>query len=147
MDADAMSRNGTIIMPFAGDERVFRLPWRELIQLQESRDAGPAMILARISIGYWRVEDIREIIRLGLQGGGMSATDALKLVRVQIEENPADLGGPDGFVQLAIRVLSAAIDGAPDEPLGESSAPIQSSESMISPTERSGSEPSTPLPH
>lgn len=142
-----MSRNGTIIRTFAGEDQFFRLAWRELIDLQESRDAGPAMILARLVVGQWSVQDVREVIRLGLQGGGVEPAKALKLVRNHVESHPEELGGPDGLINLAVRILSAAIDGVPDEPLGENRAPVQQSESMISPTERSESEPSTPSAH
>lgn len=143
-----MSRNGSITLPFAGEERFFRLGWRELIELQESRDAGPAFILGRLAVGQWQVQDIREVIRLGLQGGGEPHANAIKLVRVHVEANPQEIGGHDGLLNLAIRILSAAIDGAPDEPLGEAQAPTpEQSEPTTYQTEKSESGPSTPPPH
>lgn len=142
-----MSRNGSITLPFAGEERFFRLGWRELIELQEARDAGPAFVLGRLAVGAWHVQDIREVIRLGLQGGGIAHAEAIKLVRVHVEQCPENIGGDDGLRMLAMRVLSAAIDGAPDEPLGKKEAPATETEPTIYPTEKSGSGPSTPPPH
>jgi hypothetical protein len=142
-----MSRIGTIVKPFGGDDRTFAMPWRELIELQEARDCGPAIVLARLFVGEWRLEDVREVIRLGLQGGGMTPAEATKLVKIHVEGHPENIGGEDGLLKLAVAILSAALDGAPDEPLGETSAPTQQSESMTFQTERSGSGPSTPSAH
>lgn len=142
-----MSRNGSITLDFAGEERFFRLGWRELIELQESRDMGPAYILGRLAVGQWQVQDIREVIRLGLQGGGAKHAEALKLVRTHVEACPENIGGEDGLLNIAIRVLSAAIDGAPDEPLGKAEAPATENEPTIYQTEKSESGPSTPQPH
>lgn len=142
-----MSRIGSIVRIFAGDERTFAIPWRELIELQEARDCGPAIVLARLFVGEWRVEDIREVIRLGLQGGGMSPAEATKLVKIHVEGHPENIGGEDGLLKLATSILSAALDGAPDEPLGETLAPTQPNESMTFPTEKSGSGQSTQSAH
>ncbi len=53
----------------------------ELLELQEKCDAGPAQIVARLEGGTWRVQDLRETLRLGLIGGGMTPTDAMVKVR------------------------------------------------------------------
>jgi len=142
-----MSRNGSITLAFAGEERFFRLGWRELIELQEARDAGPAYVLGRLAVGAWHVQDVREVIRLGLQGGGVSQADAIKLVRTHVEQCPENFGGSNGLLVLATRILSAAIDGAPDEPLGETDAPATAPEPTTCQTEKSESGRSTPQPH
>jgi len=139
-----MSRTGRISAEFAGEERDFRLAWGELMELQEKRDAGPSMVLARLSLNQWQLQDVTETIKLGLVGGGMDTAAAAKLVRQHVEQRPFELGGVDGLVVLAVKILAAALHGAPDEPLGK--AGEKSNGSTISPTERSDSEPSSAMP-
>lgn len=105
-----MSRDGSITLTWADGDYVFRLGWSELAKLQEATDAGPYVILNRLVDGSWRVADISATIRLGLVGGGMSPTDALKKVREYVEDRP-----PIESLMIAQAVLSAAIVGAPDE--------------------------------
>lgn len=105
-----MSRDGSITLTWADGDYVFRLGWSELAKLQEACDAGPYVILNRLVDGAWRVADISSTIRLGLVGGGMPPTDALKKVREYVEDRP-----PIESLMIAQAVLSAAIVGAPDE--------------------------------
>lgn len=105
-----MSRDGSITLTWADGDYVFKLGWSELAKLQEAADAGPYVILNRLVDGSWRVADISATIRLGLIGGGMSPTDALKKVREYVEDRP-----PIESLMIAQAVLSAAIVGAPDE--------------------------------
>lgn len=139
------TRDGSVTRFFGDDEHVFRLAWKQLIELQEKRNAGPAIIMQHMLSGEWYVEDIREVIRVGLIGGGMAPNAALNLVRAYVEERPQDIAGEDGLLMTALVVLSAAIARVPDEPVGEQVAPVQGepNASTIFQTEESGSEPST----
>lgn len=115
-----MSRDAKITLTWGDDDYVFRLGWGELAELQEKTDAGPYVVLQRLHGGQWRVEDITNVLRLGLIGGGLKPVDALKLVRTYVEARP-----PMENVPFAIGVLSVALMGAPDEPSGEAEAPSQ----------------------
>lgn len=66
--------------------------------------------MARLLTGNWRVADLRETLRLGLKGGGMSSTQALVLV-----ERYAGPGNLMALKSLATNILGAALVGAPDE--------------------------------
>jgi hypothetical protein len=90
----------------------------------------------------WRVEDIPAVIRLGLIGGGMDPTAASRLVRQHVEQRTFDWGGGDGLGILAVKILAAALNGAPDEPLGKAAGETVNG-STISPTARSDSDPSS----
>jgi len=105
-----MSRDAGISLKWADGEYAFRLPIGRLIELQEKCDAGPAFIMTRLQQGVWRVEDVRETIRLGLIGGGTKPTDALKLVERYVDERPMFES-----VVTAEAIISAALVGAPDE--------------------------------
>jgi hypothetical protein len=136
-----MSRTGRITADFGGDSHDFCLRWGELIELQEKCEAGPSIVLMRLAASQWRMEDIPSVIRLGLIGAGMDAVSANRLVRTHVEQRPQDIGGTDGLGILAVKILSAALHGAPDEPPGKSGE--MRNGSTISQTERSGSDASS----
>ncbi|MBP0439584.1 gene transfer agent family protein [Tianweitania sediminis] len=132
-----MARLAELVQDFADGAYTFRLRWAEIIKLQEATDTGPYVLLQRLYQGEWRVQDISAVIRLGLIGGGMEPTAALRLVRSYVEERP-----PLESLPLAQAVLAAGLVGAPEEALGKDQAPDRARSSTISPTGSSGSEPS-----
>ncbi len=110
-----MSRDASLTLDFGDGEHRFRLGYRELIELQEKCDAGPTWILQRLAAPSaenrgWRMEDLSNVIRLGLIGGGMAPAEAIKLTRTYVEGRPAMES-----VFPAQAILSAALVGAPDE--------------------------------
>lgn len=134
-----MSRDGSLTSDFADGTYQFRLAWGELIKLQEARDTGPYVILDRLLTGRWHVQDISDVIRLGLVGAGMEPVKALKLVRSYVEERV-----PLENLVLAQRVLGAGLIGTSEEEVGKKSeAASQKSQNPISPTESSDLPPST----
>jgi len=133
-----MSRDAKITLDWADGSHDFRLAWKQLIELQEKCDAGPNVVLQRLFDGTWRMQDISETIRVGLIGGGMKPSDALKLVRTYVEDRP-----PMENVLFAQAVLGAGLMGARDETLGKAEAPDQENGSTTSPMGSSDSEPST----
>jgi len=109
-----MSRDATITADFADGPHVFRLAWGELAKLQDERDCGPYELMNRLIGGSWRVQDISSVIRLGLVGGGMEPVPAIKLVREYVEARP-----PMESHDLALRIIGAALVGAPEEKVGK----------------------------
>jgi hypothetical protein len=121
-----------IAEPFADGLYDFCLNNGAIKMLQEARDTGPLVLFALFERGMWKVEDIREVIRCGLIGGGMAPAQALKLVITYVDGRP-----PMENVALAQKVLGAGLVGAVDEPVGEHPAANlkgEVSESMTSPT-------------
>jgi hypothetical protein len=114
-----MSRDAAIDLDWADGTYRFALRWGQLAELQEKTDAGPYVVLHRLHSHQWRVEDISNVIRLGLIGGGMEPSAALRKVRAYVEARPPLENHP-----YAIAVLSAGLLGAPEEPVGEPEAPI-----------------------
>jgi hypothetical protein len=109
------NRNGAIEIDFGGGAQRFRLAMGEMEELQEATGVGPYRCLQRLVSGEWHVRDIRDTVRLGLIGGGMSAHDALTLTRRYVEERPDWILN----ASVAISVLSAALAGAPEEEPGK----------------------------
>lgn len=69
--------------------------------------------------GDWRVDDIRETIRLGLIGGGMTPSEAYAQVARNIDDQP---GGLLDHIGLAIDVLHHALVGEEADPVGKQPA-------------------------
>lgn len=118
-------RDARIELDWADGTHSFRLPWGQLAELQEKCDAGPYVILQRLHNGTWRIEDIANVIRLGLIGGGMTPADALKKTRSYVEARP-----PMENVVPAQAILGIALMGAPDEASGEGDAASQTESSL-----------------
>jgi hypothetical protein len=121
-----------IYRDFAGRRRKFELRLGEIGELERLCAAGIGAILLRLSTMQWRYDDIRETVRLGLQGGGASEPDATALAIRYVDARPKG-----EFLQLAADVLSACIVGVdPGKAQGEtekSGAPATSPLSMKSP--------------
>lgn len=113
-----MSRLAQITLTWADDDYTFRLPIKQLMELQELCDAGPSYTMARLQQGTWTVQDVRETIRLGLIGGGMEADKALRLVRNYVDDEPLL---PNAMTAEAI--IAAAIVGVEEEDGGPPGKP------------------------
>jgi hypothetical protein len=83
-----VSASGLIAFEWADGEHRFRLPIGRLRELQDKCGAGPGVIFGRLTDGTWRVDDLREVVRLGLIGGGMDPVQALTLVKRYVDERP-----------------------------------------------------------
>lgn len=113
-----MSRASEVLLPFGGEDRLFRLSIGRLRALQEKCDAGPPELLTRYVTKTWRVDDVREPLLQGLVGAGMAQHEAQRLVELHVDEEPLMQ-----FVPLAQAVVMACLVGAPDgEEPGETAA-------------------------
>lgn len=126
-----MSRDASVTFDWGDGETTFRLGWGEIEKLQEVRDCGPYVILDRLHSGTWHVQDIKEVIRWGLIGGGMKPADATRQIRLFVEGLP-----PADNLEAAQRIMRVGTFGVPDETVGEPEAanPVESA-STTSPTE------------
>ncbi|EFO32619.1 hypothetical protein TRICHSKD4_2421 [Roseibium sp. TrichSKD4] len=108
-----MSRDGSLQLKWADGEYSFRLGWGEIEQLQETMDCGPQVMLSRLLDGSWRIGDIAHVIRLGLMGGGMPASEAASKVDYYVKQRPIAEN-----VTHAVAILQVALFGVPDEEVG-----------------------------
>lgn len=128
-----MTASAKITLLWGDGDRAFRLAIGQLRELQDKCDAGPAEILGRLSNGTWRVDDIRETLRLGLIGGGATPTDALVLTARYVDNRPLMEN-----VMPAQAVLLAAIVGE-EEPPGKTGSEKTMSEVMDASSSRQSS--------
>lgn len=70
--------------------------------------------------GDWRIDDIRETIRLGLIGAGMTSTDAFIVVSRYVDQ--IDKYPPVDNIGVAARILIHALTGPKDDPVGKPEA-------------------------
>lgn len=131
---DLSGRTAEITLTWADGSHRFKLDLPRLQELQEKCNAGPNVIFNRLADGSYRVEDIRETLRLGLIGAGMDPAKALSLVVRYVDAHPLAVN-----VKAATLVAMAAIVGVPGEPVGEP----QGAKAKSAPMEKSASPQST----
>lgn len=130
------SHDGAVTRPWGDGDHVFRLPIDQLLELQERCGAGPVEILDRLCQRRWRVQDVRETIRLALIGGGMAPLEALARVKRYVDSRPllesiepavaalgAALVGPVEDDAPGKQTAGAGQDGSPPPPSTEPAAP------------------------
>lgn len=123
-------------LQWVGGEHEFTLGIGQLRALQKACDAGPEQILSRIWAGNWLVDDLVEVIRLGLIGGGdVDAKDAGLMVTGLMEKHPLLQ-----FKPVAQAVLMDALIGEVDDQVGEFLGALNPQESGSS-AKSTGAEP------
>lgn len=128
---------GPIIIDWPGGNHAFQLRLGELHQLQEKTDSGPEFLLRKLQAGQWAASDLREILRLGLVGGGLDHASAVKAVDCALNNVPLM-----DFKVPALAVLVAALYGPPDDEVGKNS-PVEPTPAESEKTDDGGSATST----
>lgn len=105
-----MSRLGAVTLEFADGEYPFRLRMAQLIELDETCQVGPQRMLIDFAESNGRTKWIREIIRLGLIGGGLKPVEASRLVKSYVDERPL----MESVLHAQV-ILSAAVVGMPED--------------------------------
>lgn len=106
---DSVSRIET---PFGDKKYAFELKWDGLVEWEETFNKsmfGTFNEMVERQTG--RASEVREIIRIGLIGGGTKPTDALRLVERYVEKRPLSESVP-----VALEIVEAALFGVPETP-------------------------------
>ena len=124
--------DGTVSLQFGGAEYSFRIAFGQWRELQESVNKpridigepplGPMGLLRAMLDGNAWPHDVREVIRLGLIGGGMKSDRALVLVKRHVE-----IGAYFVNMPTARTILQTAMFGPPDDQVGKDPAPAAES--------------------
>ncbi|KZL00489.1 MULTISPECIES: gene transfer agent family protein [unclassified Pseudovibrio] len=112
-----------------GGQHEFVLNIGQLRALQKNCNAGPEVILLRITTGTWFIDDLIETIRQGLIGAGMPNKEAGPMVLHLFE-----MHGVLEFKPVAIEILTNALVGEDDDPVGEQAGVRQQENSGSSPS-------------
>lgn len=123
-----------------GDDGAYPFDLRlgEVQELEAKCGAGLPELFERLSTSRWRFSDIRETVRLGLIGGGMTPAAALTLVKRYCDERPKAENAPTAQAILLAQMfgLQRAAVADEDEP-SEGKAEAAETDATTSP-------PSTP---
>jgi hypothetical protein len=117
------AEDGSITLAFGDGDYPFRIAVGQWRELQESVNkpridmgaapVGPMSLIRSLGqLDAWP-HDVREVIRLGLIGGGMKADRALVLVKQYVD------GAPLAHAFTAAAILQRAMFGPPDDPVGK----------------------------
>jgi hypothetical protein len=120
-----MSADGSVTLAWAGEERKFRLAIGQLRELQENVNRwrvnigaapiGPSSLLRLLMGGDAWPDEVREIVRLGLIGGGEVGIALVPgLIKRYVDDRPLVES-----TQVAQAVLLSAMVGVPDDPVGK----------------------------
>jgi hypothetical protein len=71
-----------------GEDRQFALYLGQWEELQEITNCGPIILYQKLATWDFRAKWLREIIRLGLIGGGMKPAEAKRLVERYVDTVP-----------------------------------------------------------
>lgn len=133
-----MSRHASVTLDWADGSYTFRLAIGQLRELQEAVNRprvklgapliGPATLFESLRSNDAWLHDVREVIRLGLIGGGTKPADALDLVRRYVDERPM----AESSVHATL-VLGAALFGSEEEPLEGKNQPARTTDGNTSP--------------
>lgn len=134
-----MARDCSITFTWADGDYTFRLKLGQLRELQEKCDAGPYELHNRFLAGTFRIDDIRETIRLGLIGGGKKPEEASTLVKRYVDDYPI----LDNLLP-ARAIMWACLKGVEDEKPGKAEAAQTGDESLNSQEANLDSPLSTP---
>lgn len=112
-----MSADASVVIPFGGEERRFRLAIGELRELQQAvnknrgaNPIGPWSLLQLIGARDAWIDDLRDVIRLGLIGGGTRLELVPGLVKKYVDERPLMESGPVAFAILATALVGDQSD-------------------------------------
>lgn len=145
VDVHTVSRDGSTTLAWGDGEYRFRLAYGQLSALEEAcGDIGAPLIAEALSTRSFKVKYVRETIRLGLIGGGMSQSEALAAVRKFVEgtDNPADYF-ENALIGYAI--IYAALSPPKDEAALKKAAGARKTTAARAPMDASTSAASTPL--
>lgn len=137
-----MSRHGDITLPYGDGDHLFRLDVKRLIELETACNCGPFVLEEKFRNRRCTTKEMREAIRLGLDGGGLEPVKALSLLKRYFDER-----SPLESWYAAYAVIQAALlPGAEPFPLfqaaAETHAEVSTMAASASPSSTDGDQPS-----
>lgn len=146
-----MSADGSVELVWADEPRKFRIAIGEFRSLQESinerrveigaEPAGPSTILTALRTNNAWPDDVRDVLKAGLVGGGLAYDKAQRLLVRHFDNKPLL-----AHTKTAFLVLLAALVGVPDdEPAKKKTMDGPSAETLPNETSQSDSRSSTEM--
>lgn len=121
-----MNNQGEVTDKWGDGTYTFRLTVTGIIELEQKCDAPFAVIFGRLTSGTFKLNDVRETVRLGLIGGGAKPSEALTLVdryTLPLAES----------LPMAKAIVAGVMFGFEASPLGEEKAAATANTSASTP--------------
>jgi len=113
-----MASNGEVEFNWADGVHKFNIAKLKcVLELEEKCGVGFAEVYRRVSTGVWKINDLRETIRLGLIGAGTRPDEALRLVNRYCDDRPFAES-----IMVAQAIIMAAMVGVPGDTIEEKKA-------------------------
>lgn len=113
-----MAAHGSVTLAWADGDHTFNISKiGQALELQDKCGVGVGEVMRRLLTSTFHVNDFREVIRLGLIGGGMTPDEALKLTKRYVDDRPWKES-----VLIATAIISAAMVGVPEDKVGKKRA-------------------------
>lgn len=129
---------GTVVIDWADGKYPVRLGIGELQELERKTNTGTLELYRRVSAEKWRINDLREILRNGLIGGGMPLLEVNGMIARYFDSMVVGLVT---HVEPAMAVLMLALVRPPapgDEELKKEEAMKMNDPSTLSPSTKMG---------
>lgn len=117
-----MSRHAAVDQAFGDAVYTFRLGLDQLKELERKVDRGIYEIADRLRLRTCQTIEIREVLRIGLIGGGTKPVDALALVRRYVDERPIEENRDLAYAVALAALLRVHSNEADETPSGEAEA-------------------------
>lgn len=118
-----MSLSSEVVLPFGDGKHKFALKGKQIEDLEKICNASISEIADRVMSLRPRFIDVRTILLLGLEGGGMPSVQAHEFIGRFLEGRPlAATGDPHNPIATAAKVMEAVWFGIEDLKLGEAQA-------------------------
>lgn len=134
-----------ITLIWAAGEHEFRFAIGELRALEQACDAGVTVVLNRLLTQTFKVDDIYQVLRIGLRGGGMNEIEAIKLIEKSFTSaNLFELSvtAANVLIQFVSWPTGKGEDAPEDDKPGEpTAAPIANPSEMARPDGQTSSGP------
>lgn len=117
-----------VVREWAGKERLFRLTFGGVLDLEQATGDGVGVIFAHVAGGSFKVGYVYHTIRLGLIGAGLGVLDAKRLMDAHFDTRPyLENAGLAGQI-LADLMTGIEVDDADQDPASKEGEPIKFSE-------------------
>lgn len=136
---------GEVTLTWADSDHTFRLGMSELEELERNLDLSIYAIAYGLRDMTAKTIVIREVLRIGLIGGGMPPSDALAKVRRYVDELPLDVNRMTALA-VALQAIQRVHTVDSEDEAEEDSQPGETAAAESTDTNASISPPSEELP-
>lgn len=108
-----------VVLPFGDGPHNFALKWKQLEHLEKACNSSVSEIAGRVIGLAPRCDDVKNVIQLGLEGGGMPPVQVQQMMDRYFDSPLASTSAEMSNLLLAAKIMEAAWFGVDDIKPGE----------------------------